>query len=321
MQIQTSTLSGRKVIAVDNISYAWGDVPVVSGLTTQIMRGDKVGIIGPNGCGKTTLLKLLLGHLAPQKGSVEHGTNIEIAYFDQHRERLDDTRSVAENACGESDYVTFNGKRRHIMSYLEDFLFAPERSRSPVRALSGGERNRLLLARLFTRPFNMLVMDEPTNDLDAETLELLEDLLVEHEGTLLLVSHDRAFINNVVTSTLVFEGNGRIAEYVGGYDDWLRQRAIPAEHNGSAATATTTAPAPPEKPRKLSMKERKELEEWPVRIESMEAEIRELETSLADPSFFMRLVDDVRRVTDRLATLNEDLERAINRWAELEARS
>ncbi|MGA1193568.1 MAG: ATP-binding cassette domain-containing protein, partial [Kiritimatiellia bacterium] len=310
MQIQTSTLSGRKVITVDNLSYAWGDVPVVSGLTTQIMRGDKVGIIGPNGCGKTTLLKLLLGQLASQQGSVEHGTNIEIAYFDQHRERLDDTRSVAENACGESDYVTFNGKRRHIMSYLEDFLFAPERSRTPVRALSGGERNRLLLARLFTRPFNLLVMDEPTNDLDAETLELLEDLLVEHEGTLLLVSHDRAFINNVVTSTLVFEGNGRIAEYVGGYDDWLRQRAIPAEHNGSPATATTTAPVPPEKPRKLSMKERKELEEWPARIESMEAEIKELETSLADPAFFKQLVDDVRRATDRLATLNEDLERA-----------
>ncbi len=321
MQIQTSTLSGRKVITVDNLSYAWGDVPVVSGLTTQIMRGDKVGIIGPNGCGKTTLLKLLLGQLAPQQGSVEHGANIEIAYFDQHRERLDDTRSVAENACGESDYVTFNGKRRHIMSYLEDFLFAPERSRTPVRALSGGERNRLLLARLFTRPFNLLVMDEPTNDLDAETLELLEDLLVEHEGTLLLVSHDRAFINNVVTSTLVFEGNGRIADYVGGYDDWLRQRSIPAENNGSPATATTTAPVPPEKPRKLSMKERKELEEWPARIESMEAEIKELETSLADPAFFKQLVDDVRRATDRLATLNEDLERAINRWAELEARS
>jgi ABC transport system ATP-binding/permease protein len=321
MQIQTSTLSGRKVITVDNLSYAWGDMPVVSGLTTQIMRGDKVGIIGPNGCGKTTLLKLLLGQLAPQQGSVEHGANIEIAYFDQHRERLDDTRSVAENACGESDYVTFNGKRRHIMSYLEDFLFAPERSRTPVRALSGGERNRLLLARLFTRPFNLLVMDEPTNDLDAETLELLEDLLVEHEGTLLLVSHDRAFINNVVTSTLVFEGNGRIAEYVGGYDDWLRQRAIPAEYNASAATATKTAPVPTEKPRKLSMKERKELEEWPARIESMEAEIKELETSLADPAFFKRMVDDVRRATDRLATLNEDLERAINRWAELEARS
>jgi len=321
MQIQTSTLSGRKVITADNIFYAWGDVPVVSGLTTQIMRGDKVGIIGPNGCGKTTLLKLLLGQLAPQQGSVEHGTNLEIAYFDQHRERLDDTRSVAENACGESDYVTFNGKRRHIMSYLEDFLFAPERSRTPVRALSGGERNRLLLARLFTRPFNVLVMDEPTNDLDAETLELLEDLLVEHDGTLLLVSHDRAFINNVVTNTLVFEGDGRIAEYAGGYDDWLRQRVIPAENKGSAATAKTTTPAPPEKPRKLSMKERKELGELPGRIAAMEAEIKELDAALADPAFFKRPADEVRRATDRLAALNDDLERAINRWAELEARA
>ncbi len=320
MHIQTFALSGRKVITADNISYAWGDVPVVSGLTTQIMRGDKVGIIGPNGCGKTTLLKLLLGQLAPQQGSVEHGTNLEVAYFDQHRERLDDTRSVAENACGESDYVTFNGKRRHIMSYLEDFLFAPERSRTPVRALSGGERNRLLLARLFTRPFNVLVMDEPTNDLDAETLELLEDLLVEHDGTLLLVSHDRAFINNVVTSTLVFEGSGRIAEYAGGYDDWLRQRARPAANTGTADTAKSPASSP-EKPQKLSMKERKELGELPGRIEAMEAEIKELDAALADPAFFKRPADEVRRATDRLAALNDDLERAINRWAELEARA
>ncbi len=316
LQVQQSGQSGRKVITALDVSYAWGEHPVVDRLTTQLMRGDKVGIIGPNGCGKTTLIRLLLRQLEPQSGTVEHGTNLEIAYFDQHREAIDDNRTVAQNVCGENDYVIFNGKKRHVISYLEDFLFPPERSRSAAKVLSGGERNRLLLARLFTRPFNVLVMDEPTNDLDADTLELLEDLLVEHEGTLLLVSHDREFINNVVTSTLVFEGDGRVSEYAGGYDDWLRQRPAVA---AAPAPASEPAPAAPKKPApKLSNKLLRELELLPGRIEAMEKELKDLEQILADPAFFKKPVAEVRQATDRHELLQGEIEAAMARWAELE---
>ena len=225
MKTQDAANSGKLVIEAERVSYGYnGQKPVIDDFSTIIMRGDKIGIIGPNGSGKTTLLRVLLGNLPLETGVLRHGVNLKIAYFDQLRTQLDENRSVAENVADGNDTILFNGKPRHIIGYLKDFLFSPERARSPVRTLSGGERNRLLLARLFTKPSNLLVLDEPTNDLDLETLELLEDQLLDYPGTLLLVSHDRTFLNNVVTSTLVLEGGGKIGEYVGGYDDWVRQR-------------------------------------------------------------------------------------------------
>jgi ABC transport system ATP-binding/permease protein len=315
MQIQSADLSGRKAIAVEGLGYAWSGAPVVANFSTTIMRGDKIGIIGPNGCGKTTLLKLLLGQLAPQAGRVEHGTNLEIAYFDQHREVLYEDRSVAENVAGENDYVLIDGRRRHVIGYLEDFLFPPERSRARVRVLSGGERNRLLLARLFTRPSNLLVLDEPTNDLDAETLELLEDLLVEYPGTVLLVSHDREFLNDVVSETLVFEGEGRVTEYVGGYDDWVRQRPAPPPVERAAAPEP---PPAPKRARKISFKQRKELEEMPGRIVALETELAELQQQMSAPEFFKSPPEEVRRVADRAAQIPPELEAAFALWQELD---
>src|SRR5262249_11454857 len=259
--------------------------PVIRDLTTTIMRGDKVGIIGPNGSGKTTLLRLLLGELAPREGTIRQGTNLEVAYFDQLKATLDDEKTVQQNVS-EYDHVVIDGQRRHIIGYLQDFLFPPERSRSQVRFLSGGERSRLLLARLFTRPSNVLVLDEPTNDLDIETLELLESLLVEYQGTVLLVSHDRAFLNDVVTSTLAIEADGGVKEYDGGYDDYLRQRKeeAPAELKASPAaqTSSLSSKLQAERPRKLSHKERKELEALPGRIEELEAARAELHDAMAD---------------------------------------
>ena len=251
------------MIEAKALSFGYGERPIVSALSTMIMRGDRVGLIGPNGSGKTTLLRLLLGELQPQAGTVRHGTNLEIAYFDQLHAQLDDAKSVRENVGGGSDTVTINGRTRHIIGYLKDFLFTAEQAASPVARLSGGERNRLLLARLFTRPSNLMVMDEPTNDLDMETLELLEDLLNEYPGTLLLVSHDREFLNNVVTSTLVLEGEGRVKEYAGGYDDWLLQR--PAEPPPAAQPAAKPPPkaVPAARPRRLTYKEQRELEGCP----------------------------------------------------------
>ncbi|MEI6862789.1 MAG: ATP-binding cassette domain-containing protein [Candidatus Omnitrophota bacterium] len=224
MHSQKAAISGHQVIKTFGLGFSYGDNCIVRDYSTQIMRGDKIGIIGPNGSGKTTLIRLLLGQLPPQKGKTKLGTNIEVAYYDQLREQLDEDRTIAQNICGDSETLTINGEPRHIIGYLQEFLFSPSRARTPVKVLSGGERNRLLLARLFTRPSNVLVMDEPTNDLDIETLELLEEVLLKYSGTLLLVSHDRAFLNNVVTSTIVLEGNGIINEYPGGYDDWLQQR-------------------------------------------------------------------------------------------------
>ena len=309
--------------------------------STRIERGDKIGIVGPNGAGKTTLLRLLLGQLAPQSGSVEHGTKLEIVYFDQLRAQLDDTMRVQDAVADGNATVTINGRTRHVISYLEDFLFEPARARTPIKALSGGERNRLLLARLFTKAANVLVLDEPTNDLDAETLELLEDLLVEFNGTVLLVSHDRAFLNEVSTSLLVFEGEGAISEYIGGYDDWQRERARTAA--GMKLDARTRAASNPiddnsgggrgragedgdvaivaeekKKTRKLTNKERAELEALPSRIEMLEAEQTKLTDRLADPAFFKQGGSEVSKATARLSELEAELTVAYARWSKLE---
>src|SRR5688572_25613321 len=264
MQIQAEKRSGKLVIEAENVNYSIGARVIVSGFTSTIQRGDKIGIIGPNGSGKTTLLRLLLGELAPQSGVVEHGTNLEIAYFDQLRAQLDENKSILDNVGQGSDNVTINGRTRNLNVYLEDFLFSKDRVNAPISALSGGERNRLLLARLFAQPANLLVMDEPTNDLDVETLEILEDLLLDYDGTLLLVSHDRAFLNNLVTSTLILNGDGEVKEYVGGYDDWQKQIASKSPKPGPSAPAESKADANPSiKPekRKLSYNDKRELEE------------------------------------------------------------
>jgi ATP-binding cassette subfamily F protein uup len=297
---------------------------IVRDLTTRIERGDKIGIVGPNGAGKTTLLRLLLGQLAPQAGKVEQGTRLEVVYFDQLRAQLDETMRVQDAVADGNATVTIDGRTRHVISYLEDFLFEPDRARTPIKALSGGERNRLLLARLFTKPCNVLVLDEPTNDLDAETLELLEDLLVEFGGTLLLVSHDRAFLNEVCTSLLVFEGDGKISEYVGGYDDWQRERTAKAAALAAAdertkrAAREAAASASEPKVRKLSNKERAELEALPKTIEALEAEQSLLTAKLADPLFFKKPAVEVTRATARLHEIEALLVAAYARWAELE---
>ncbi len=320
MQLQEAERSGHLVAEVQGVDFAYDGRPVLRDFSTTILRGDRVGIIGPNGSGKTTLLRLLLGDLSPRKGTVRLGTRREVVYFDQLREQLDLDKSVQENVAEGNDAVIVGGRSRHVIGYLQDFLFSPDRARSPVRILSGGERNRLLLAKLFTRPSNVLVMDEPTNDLDAETLELLEELLLDYSGTLLLVSHDRDFLNNVVTSTLVFEGEGVVREYVGGYDDWLRQ----------AATAAPPAPAPPvqaaekprrqaERPRKLGFKEERELEHLPERIAALEAEQAELHGTLADPSLYRNGGSEVASLKERLEAVEREIEEAYRRWQELEA--
>jgi ATP-binding cassette subfamily F protein uup len=315
--------TGVKVVETEQLTFAYPDGrPLVQGLTTTIMRGDKIGLIGPNGAGKTTLIKLLLGQLAPTEGIVKHGTNLEIVYFDQLRAQIDDTRSVADNIADGAETVLIDGRQRHVITYLQDFLFAPERARTPARVLSGGERNRLLLARLFTKPANVLVLDEPTNDLDAETLDLLEDLLVEYEGTLLLVSHDREFLDNVVTSTLVFEGSGQIGEYVGGYSDWVAQGrgAGPQTSVPVRPAATTQArPRPAVKPRKLTQKEARELEVLPQRIETLETEQAELTAKLADPGFYQREPGVAPAIKQRLESIEQEIATTFARWEELEA--
>ena len=322
---QEADHSGFKVIACEDAGFKYADRWIIRDLTTRIERGDKIGIVGPNGAGKTTLLRLLLGQLTPTVGKVEQGTRLEVVYFDQLRAQLDETMRVQDAVADGNATVTINGKTRHVISYLEDFLFEPGRARTPIKALSGGERNRLLLARLFTKPCNVLVLDEPTNDLDAETLELLEDLLVEFGGTLLLVSHDRAFLNEVCTSLLVFEGEGKITEYVGGYDDWQKEKAqkaaaaaVAAEQAKRAAKDAAAAPAPGKKARKLSNKERAEQEALPKTIEQLEAEQTELTAKLADPAFFKKPAAEVKQATTRLHDIEADLAAAYARWAELE---
>ncbi|NVO00898.1 MAG: ATP-binding cassette domain-containing protein [Geobacteraceae bacterium] len=318
IQLQEANRSGALVAEAENISFAFGDKDVISGLSTTIIRGDRIGIIGPNGAGKTTLLKILLGELEPQSGELKLGTRREVLYFDQMRQQLDLQATVQENVGEGNDTVTINGKQRHVIGYLQDFLFSPERARTPVHILSGGERNRLLLAKLFTKPSNVLVMDEPTNDLDAETLELLEDLLCDYSGTLLLVSHDRDFLNNVVTATLAFEGDGRISANVGGYDDWQRNLAQSKAAQIEAKVSKEKPKPEKEKPRKLSFKEERELEALPGKIAALEGEQAELHERLADPDFYKKAAAEVSTVNDRLAALDLELEAVYGRWEELE---
>ena len=319
MQVQEAERSGKLVIEAQNAGFGYDGKTVISDLSTTILRGDKVGIIGPNGSGKTTLLRLLLGDLAPQQGSVRHGTNMETVYLDQLRSQLDDEKTVMDNVAYGSDFVTINENRRHIIGYLQDFLFTPDRARSPVKVLSGGERNRLLLARLFTKPSNVLVLDEPTNDLDMETLELLEELLMDYPGTVLLVSHDRAFLNNVVTNTLVFEGEGRVNEYTGGYDDWLWQRkALAAAESSKPAQNQEKSRLKKEKSRKYSFKEQKELAALPQRIEQLETEQQQVQEQLADPAFYRESGDKVTMARARLEALEKELAEVYRRWEELE---
>jgi ATP-binding cassette subfamily F protein uup len=320
LQAQEAERSGRLVIDARNVNFSRGERPIVRDFSTTIMRGDRVGVVGPNGSGKTTLLRLLLGELAPDEGTVRLGTGLEIAYFDQLREQLDPERSVFDSVADGAEFVNVGGQRRHVHGYLRDFLFPPDRARTPVRALSGGERNRLLLARLFTRSFNLLVMDEPTNDLDMETLDLLETLLVELEGTLLLVSHDRDFLDNTVTSTLVLEGGGRIGEYAGGYSDWVRQRANVAPPAAPAPPKrAASAPPPPREPKKpkLTFKQRAELDALPAQIDAREREREAVYASLADPAL-LRDGSAVVEAQARLATLSAEIESLLARWEELE---
>ena len=327
IDVAAADKSGRLVAELKKVEYSvplnGGRRTLVDGFSTLITRGDKVGIIGPNGAGKSTLLKLLLGRLEPEGGSVRLGTNLKVAYFDQLREQIDETQTVAENVGEGADEFDVGGRKRHVMSYLQDFLFPPDRARQKAAALSGGERNRLLLAKLFRREANLLVLDEPTNDLDAETLELLEELLADFEGTVLLVSHDRTFLNNVVTSTIVLEGDGSVVEYDGGYDDYLRQRKTgPATDGKKKSVKRTPAakPAPPPKPkaRKLSFKEQKELAALPGRIEALEAEASELQRAMAEPTFFKRGPDAVAADTARSGQIGEELLKLYARWEELE---
>ena len=324
MAIQAAERSGKVVADAEGVSFAYDGQPILRGLTTTILRGDKVGVIGPNGAGKTTLLRLLLGELEPTEGRIRRGTHLEVAYFDQRRAALDEERTVQDNVGGGREFVVIDGQRRHVLGYLQDFLFPPDRARQPVKALSGGERNRLLLARLFTRPSNVLVLDEPTNDLDTETLELLEALLVEYSGTVLLVSHDRAFLDHVVTSTLVFEGPGVVREYVGGYQDWLRQRPVPRPEarQGKPSTRERTPPRPADagRSRKLSYRDQRELDALPARIEVLEGERDALLASMNEPAFYQREGSAIRAVQAQLEQLQETLASAYARWESLESR-
>lgn len=318
LQAQEAERSGRLVVEARDVSFSRGDRPIIEHFSTTITRGDRVGLIGPNGSGKTTLLRLLLGELPPDNGTIRLGTGIELAYFDQLREQLDPERTVFDSIADGADFVSIGGARRHVHGYLQDFLFPPERARTPVAALSGGERNRLLLARLFTRTFNLLVLDEPTNDLDIETLDLLEDLLLQFSGTLLLVSHDRDFLDNVVTSTLVLEGDGIVGEYVGGYSDWVRQR----KPRDVKAPKPEKAPAPPPTPkpakkRKLTFKEANELSALPDRIDALEQERAALYGSLGDASV-LRDGAAVVAAKARLAALDAEIPQLVARWEELE---
>jgi len=317
LNLQDAERSGKLVAQVDKITFGYGQDPLVKEFSTTVLRGDRIGIIGPNGAGKTTLLKLLLGKLTPQEGNVKLGTNLQILYFDQLREQLDPEKSVQQNLAGDQDTVVIDGRPRHVIGYLQDFLFTPDRARSPVRILSGGERNRLLLARLFTRPANVLVLDEPTNDLDLETLDLLEEMLAEFKGTIFLVSHDRDFLDRLVTSTIAFENGGRIAEYVGGYTDWLRQK--PTEQQSPLKPEPPLKPKSTKpRPRKMSFKERQEVAVLPQRIEDLELEQAELHRRMADPDFYRETGDQVAAAKARLEALAAELEQTYLRWQELE---
>ena len=332
MKVAQAERSGKLVAEAENVCFDYEGTPLIKDLNTTILRGDKIGIIGPNGAGKTTLLKLLLGQLAPTSGKITNGTKLEVAYFDQLREQLDENASVIDNLSQGREFIEINGNRKHVIGYLQDFLFAPARARSPVSMLSGGERNRLLLAKLFSKPSNILVMDEPTNDLDIETLELLEELVMEYPGTVLLVSHDREFVNNVVTSTLVFEGDAVVNEYVGGYDDWLQQyeartaaraavqkpsdKAVPADELNNVRPESAARPV---KAKKLSYKDQRELDALPAQIETFEEELESLHALIADDAFYKKESDEIKKVKNQLEETQQKLTHCYNRWEELEA--
>ncbi|WML87571.1 ATP-binding cassette domain-containing protein [Thiothrix subterranea] len=324
-QIGQGDNSGKIVVEAEHLDYGWDGKLLIQDFNTTVLRGDKIGIIGPNGVGKTTLIKLLLGQLQPTAGTVKLGTRLQVAYFDQHRSQFDGEKNLRDNIASGSDFVEINGQKRHIISYLQDFLFTPLQIQKPVKVLSGGERNRLLLARLFSQPSNLLVLDEPTNDLDAETLELLEELLIDYQGTLLLISHDRSFLNSVVTRTIVFD-NGTIGEYAGGYDDWLLQRPQP-EVGKPAATAAKpekVAEKPQEvvktapKTKKLSFKDQRELEQLPAKIEQLELAIAALHELMNQPDFYQQGAAHLAARQDELQKLETELETAFTRWEALE---
>ncbi|HEV7358997.1 MAG TPA: ATP-binding cassette domain-containing protein [Steroidobacteraceae bacterium] len=324
LRAQDAAPSGKLVFEAQNVTLSFGAAPIIRDFSARIQREDRIGIIGPNGCGKTTLIKLLVGELEPSAGTIKRGSNLLPAYYDQQREQLDLSASIADNVTGGSgDTVTINGQPRHVSGYLRDFLFPPERLNAPVSMLSGGERNRLLLARLFARPSNLLIMDEPTNDLDAETLDLLEEMVADYKGTLLLVSHDRAFLDNVVTSTLVFEGNGQINEYVGGYTDWLRQRRVAAPGPTAVASKPAVAPEPepPVKPRRLSYNDQRELKQLPEKIQALEAEQARLTILISDPALFQRDPEQGSEALQRLQAVGKELEAAYARWEALDQAS
>lgn len=330
-QLEGAEKSGKQVIVTEGISFSYEADPQVNDFSMVIQRGDRIGLLGANGTGKTTLLKLLLGELAPNKGEVKHGTKLEVAYFDQLRNQLELEKTVLDNVAEGRDFISIGGQERHVLSYLGDFLFSPQRARTPVKALSGGERARLLLAKLFSKPANMLVLDEPTNDLDIETLELLEEVLDSFSGTVLIVSHDRAFLDNVVTSLLVFEGNGQIAEYVGGYEDWLRQGGSPRllgvkeqeskaapKKDESAVSENTGAPTKEPAKRKLSYKEQRELDLLPAEIEGLEEKLSVLQAQINSPEFYQQSQDETTAVLNDFAEMQKKLEQLLERWAELE---
>jgi ATP-binding cassette subfamily F protein uup len=320
--IEEAEQSGRKVIRAKNVGYRYGEEPLIEGFSIKIMRGDRIGLIGNNGVGKTTLLRLLLGQLEPQTGTLKHGTNLEIGYFDQLRQTLDLEKSVAYNVGEGRTYIKLNGKDRHVVGYLKGFLFSPKRSMTPVKSLSGGERNRVILAKLFTRPANLLVLDEPTNDLDIETLEVLEEKLCEYSGTLIVVSHDREFLDNVVTSTIVFEEDGRIQEYVGGYSDWARrgrQLAVTDSPYESEKRKREAAERRRRQPTKLSYKDQRELDKLPAEIEELESTIAALQQTIAEPGFYAQEGDSIQAKLAELAECESQLEKRIERWGELES--
>jgi ATP-binding cassette subfamily F protein uup len=334
LQLETADKSGKQVIVAEHVDYAHpGSEAILRDFSLVVQRGDRIGLLGPNGSGKTTLLKLLLGDLEPTSGKIVHGTKLEVAYFDQLRHALELEKTVIDNMAEGREFITINGQDRHVLSYLGDFLFSPQRARTPVKALSGGERARLLLAKLFSKPANLLVLDEPTNDLDVETLELLEEVLLSFEGTVLMVSHDRAFLDNVVTSTLVFEGKGLVREYVGGYQDWLRQGGSPRLLGVAGMKAESrsempdTQSTPEEAPkvaaqasakRKLSYKEQRELDALPAQIEAAESELANLQSQISDPAFYQQPLEATRVVVERFDALQLELDQLLERWAELE---
>jgi ATP-binding cassette subfamily F protein uup len=324
MAIDAGESSGRLVFEAEGVEKSLGGVQIIGNYSQRIFRGDRVGLIGPNGSGKTTLLRLLVGELDPDEGTIRRGTRLQIAYFDQQREQLDPDASVADSVSEGNTTVTINGQPRHVLGYLADFLFPRERAQSPVRSLSGGERNRLMLAKLFARPANVLVLDEPTNDLDIETLELLEELIGDFDGTVLLVSHDRVFLDNIVTSTLAFEGGGRVVEYVGGYEDYLRQIGVRGSGLGTRAPhirKSRPAAVSPDPRRKLSYNQQRELEALPAHIEALEAEHQRLREESESAEFYKEGADHIRAVLARIELTNTELEAALARWVDLDSRS